>query len=101
VLSPSYSYRQWQVALDKSRVSCPFRRRVLAKGEGARVAERELAQVARVYERASKAEAELREARQELRDAMRAARKAGASYAAIGRAAGGITRQRVAEILGE
>jgi hypothetical protein len=28
-------------------------------------------------------------------------RKAGASYTAIGRAAGGISRQRVAEILGE
>jgi hypothetical protein len=61
----------------------------------------ELEQVARAYERARSAESELRQARHELRAAMRRARKAGASFTAIGRAAGGITRQRVAEILGE
>jgi hypothetical protein len=57
--------------------------------------------VSRAYERAQDMEAELRKARKELREAMRAARKAGASYAAIGRAAGGVSRQRVAEMLGE
>jgi hypothetical protein len=41
------------------------------------------------------------DARQERLAAMRAAREAGASLAAIGKAAGGISRQRVAEILGE
>lgn len=51
----------------------------------------DLALVTSAYERAQSAEVELREARQELREAMRAARKAGASYAAIGRAAGGVS----------
>jgi hypothetical protein len=65
------------------------------------MAEADLERVASVYERTQYAERELQKARQELRDAMRRARKAGASYAAIGQAAGGISRQRVAEILGE
>jgi hypothetical protein len=61
----------------------------------------ELDRVTRAYERWQRAEAERQEAREELREAMRRARTAGASYPAIGRAAGGITRQRVAQILGE
>lgn len=57
--------------------------------------------MAQAFERTQRAEADLAAARLELREAMRKARKAGASYAAIGRAAGGISRQRVARILGE
>lgn len=65
------------------------------------MADADLERVARAYERAQRTEHELQKARQELREAMSRARKAGASYAAIGRVAGGISRQRVAEILGE
>jgi hypothetical protein len=63
--------------------------------------ESDLKRVTRAYDRTQRTQAELQKARHELHEAMRRARNAGASYAAIGRAAGGIIRQRVAEILGE
>lgn len=65
------------------------------------MAQPDLERVAMAYACTQLAERQLREARRELRDAMRAARTVGASYAAIGKAAGGVSRQRVAEILGE
>jgi hypothetical protein len=61
----------------------------------------DLERVNRAYERTQSAEKALREARRELREGMRRARGSGDSLATIGRAAGGISRQGVDEILGD
>ena len=65
------------------------------------MAKAELERVSHAYRRWQRTEAERQKARGELLEAMRKARAAGASFPAIGRAAGGISRQRVAQILEE
>jgi len=65
------------------------------------VPEVELRAIERAAEEARAAEQQFRDARRGLREAMRAAHEAGDSLTAIGRAAGGISRQRVRQILEE
>jgi hypothetical protein len=60
----------------------------------------EIRDLEQITKRVRRANDELDAARLEQRDAMRRARAAGASYSAIG-AAAGITRQRVRQLLGD
>lgn len=65
------------------------------------VPKRELAQVEKATKEVREAERRTAKARTAQRKAIVSARAAGASYAVIGKHAGGISRQRVAELLAE